>query len=177
MLNDPLNAVKTFALEQHAEQEYGEGRKYQYHLEKVEEVLRRFGEKDFDMLAAAWLHDVMEDCGIARDTLELGFGRRIAELVWAVTNEPGANRKERHEKTYPKIKQVKGALRLKLADRIANVEECLREKKEKGSSKLLGMYQSEFDSFVDALFVEGQEEDMWWHLKDLMIEDPEDLKQ
>jgi len=178
-MGDPLDPVRTFAIEQHAElnQKYGDDLPYDYHLKKVEEVLKRFGETSYEMLAAAWLHDVVEDCNVTVDVLKAGFGPRIAELVWAVTNEPGANRKERHEKTYPKTRQVKGAIRLKLADRIANVEHCLKEKKEKGSSRLLGMYQNEFDAFVDALFVPGQEEDMWWHLKDLMIEEEQDLRQ
>src|SRR4051812_44144019 len=152
-MSDPLEHVRKFAIEAHGSQEYGVGRKYEYHLRKVEEVLRRFGEKDFSLLIAAWLHDVLEDCKVPRVVLEEKFGKRVSDLVWAVTNEPGANRADRHAKTYHKIKKTSGALRLKLADRIANVEECLREKKEMGKSRLLGMYQEEFNSFVDALFI------------------------
>ena len=70
MLNDPLNPVRTFALEQHAEQQYGEGRPYEYHLRKGEEVLKRFGETTYEMLAAAWLHDVVEDCNVPIEMIQ-----------------------------------------------------------------------------------------------------------
>lgn len=39
-----------------------------------------------DMLCAAWLHDVVEDCGIPLDQIERLFGHRVAVLVEALTD-------------------------------------------------------------------------------------------
>jgi len=36
---------------------------------------------DVKVIAAAVLHDVIEDCGVTKDKLELIFGRRVAQLV------------------------------------------------------------------------------------------------
>ena len=44
----------------------------------------------------------------------------MAEIVYAVTDELGRNRKERKEKTYPKIKANWKATAVKICDRIAN---------------------------------------------------------
>jgi len=40
---------------------------------------------DADAVAAALLHDVPEDCGVANDVLEKRFGRQVAKLVDGVT--------------------------------------------------------------------------------------------
>jgi hypothetical protein len=66
--------------------------------------------------------------------------------------------------TYPKIRAVKGATRLKLADRIANVEQ---------GGKLVDMYRKEYEDFKRNLFVTGENEDMWKHLDGLMAKEQE----
>lgn len=156
---DPLRHVKFFAAVKHAGQTYA-GLPYTHHLAAVEQVLRRFNITDEDMLTAAWLHDVVEDTPTKRKDVEEMFGTEVARLVHAVTNEDGPNRKTRHALTYPKIREAGDkAIRLKLADRIANVE---------AGGNLVGMYRKEYEDFKRALYTPGQADDMWTHLNTLL---------
>jgi (p)ppGpp synthase/HD superfamily hydrolase len=111
------------------------------------------------LLTAAWLHDVVEDAGVKVKELAEMFNDRVSQLVEAVTNESGANRKIRAALTYPKIRAIPDAVRLKLADRIANVEH---------GGKLVEMYRREYDDFRRALYSPGQWEEMWSHLDGLL---------
>jgi guanosine-3',5'-bis(diphosphate) 3'-pyrophosphohydrolase len=159
MTLDPLRFVKFYATIKHGDQKYGE-LPYTHHLQAVESVLRRFGVVDEDMLTASWLHDTKEDCQVKIKELAEMFGDRVAELVDGVSNEPGENRKIRAALTYPKTRRIKGAIQLKLADRIANVE---------NGGKLLDMYKKEYEDFRRALYTYGEYEDMWKHLDGLMV--------
>lgn len=158
-------AAYEYAVLQHGSQLY-DGRPYAYHLTAVVSVLERFGFTEPDIRAAAWLHDVVEDTDAAIDDIIAAFGSRVGELVWVVTSEPGKNRKERNTLTYPKIRATAGALVLKLADRIANVEHSLT-----GDGRLLGMYRKEHwapQGFRESLYEPGVADDMWAHLDRLL---------
>jgi (p)ppGpp synthase/HD superfamily hydrolase len=159
---DPLRWAKFFAVVKHGNQTYSGCLPYSHHLAAVEAVLRRFGVDMQYFLEAAWLHDVVEDTNTKLKEIYEFFGPEVADLVGAVTNEPGANRKIRGMLTYPKIRAVKGATRLKLADRIANVEQ---------GGKLVDMYRKEYEDFKRNLFVAGENEDMWNHLDGIMKEE------
>lgn len=157
---DSLRFVKFFANVKHAGQLYSSGLPYTHHLAAVEAVLRRFGTTDETMLMGAWLHDVVEDTPTKLKEVEEMFGADVARLVAAVTNEEGENRKIRAALTYPKIRAAgPDALRLKLADRIANVE---------SGGNLIKMYKKEYEDFRRSLYTAGQNEDMWAHLDTLM---------
>ncbi len=95
---------------------------YHKHLEDVIRILKRF---DFNnkYLIAGYLHDTIEDTALSYDFIAENFGKCIADIVYAVTDELGKNRKERRAKTYPKIAANEDAIIIKLADRIANVEQ------------------------------------------------------
>lgn len=162
---DPLRFAKFYATVKHVNNSYS-GLPYTHHLAAVESVLRRFGvtpdnDAGLEMLIAAWLHDVVEDVEDVKvkDVAEM-FGDRVAELVAAVTNESGENRKARAAATYPKIRRTPGATMLKLADRIANVEM---------GGKLVKMYADEYEDFRRALYTKGHYEDMWAHLDKLLL--------
>lgn len=143
---EPLNAARSYATLHHVirkGQLYGVV-PYTHHLEAVEKVLRRFGESRDDLLVAAWLHDIVEDTDVKVRDVEENFGPEVARLVSAVTSEDGVNRKTRNALTYPKIREAgPDAVRLKLADRIANVTSG-------GSSKF--MYAKEHGDFHHGLY-------------------------
>lgn len=156
---DPLRHVKFFATVKHTGQLYS-SLPYTHHLAAVENVLRRFGVSDETLLTAAWLHDVVEDTNTSLTEVEEMFGSKVAQLVHAVTNENGSNRKTRNLLTYPKIRAIgTDAIKLKLADRIANVE---------AGGNLFKMYKKEYGDFRQALFIEGQNEEMW-HYLDMLL--------
>lgn len=147
-----------FAIKAHGNQKYGEF-PYEKHLLDVVNVLIRFGVGG-DIRTAAWLHDVLEDVADMKSELWARFSSSVCDLVEAVTNEPGKNRKERHQKTWPKIRKYgKSAVILKLADRIANTEFSLEH------GAMLGMYLKEFPEFYAALYQPNECGAMWEHLK------------
>lgn len=170
----------------HKGQQHG-SRPYLCHLDEVVEVLERYGERDPVMLAAGWLHDTIEDTQMPVDRLDIV--PKVKALVLAITDEPGKNRRERHQKTYPKIRATPGATKLKLADRIANVETCAQDEElsrvptiltlkgevlasSKRTPGLLAMYRKEHPGLRAALYVAGEHEEMWAHLDGLLKERP-----
>lgn len=154
--NSPLiNEARKLAFAAHAKQKYG-NLPYGVHLNHVYSYLYNYEYHEHELLAAAYLHDIVEDTGTPIEEIAAKFGKRVGELVWAVTNEPGANRKERAAKTYPKIAKVPGATALKLADRIANTEFS-----KAGNLSLYKMYRSEYPAFRQALFVPGEHVKLW----------------
>ena len=155
--------ARTLAEYAHQEQKYGE-HPYTYHLKNVHDILIKHGIDDQDILCAAWLHDIIEDTDYTVEKLFTLFGRSVTQIVWAVTNEQGKNRAERHSKTYPKIREYgKPAVAVKLADRIANVTESV-----KNNPGLLTMYEKEYKGFKDALYQAGELDSMWTELDQLL---------
>jgi (p)ppGpp synthase/HD superfamily hydrolase len=159
MTLDPLRWYKFYATVKHGDQKYG-FLPYTTHLAAVENVLRRFNISDTILLGAAWLHDVCEDTGTKIKEIEELFGEETASVVGAVTNEKGDNRKIRAALTYPKIRTNKKAVTLKLADRIANVE---------NGGSLVTMYKKEYEDFKRALYTKNENEEMWARLDRLLL--------
>lgn len=162
----------------HEDQTYG-SYYYTRHLQDVTKVLLNFGYAAPELLVAAILHDTLEDTGLAYNEIRDRFGLIVAELVYAVTDERGRNRKERHAKTYPKIAAFSTAITLKLADRIANVEFCLRkdaDDTEREKSKF-DMYKKEHAEFRLALYDHGGPSEMWDYLESLMTRTPDGQSQ
>lgn len=153
LLDDALE----FAGQAHKEQKYGQ-EPYRTHLEQVISVLRDYDVQDEEILAAGALHDVVEDTDVQISEIEGKFGGRVARLVWAVTSEGGKNRRERNSQIYAKVRSEKGAVLLKLADRIANLRNaCRRQEK-----KYLLMYKKEQKVFRERLENKGATEEKMW---------------
>jgi (p)ppGpp synthase/HD superfamily hydrolase len=165
-----LRQAREVSIAAHGEQRYGT-QPYETHLAAVVEILQRFGAKLEDeatapLLIAGWLHDVLEDTPLMREDLKTQFGPQVAELVWLVTDEPGASREDRKPATYRKTRENELAIVLKLADRIANVEEGIAARSNK-----LGMYRREQAEFAGILREAPQHpmaEKMWKHLDQLL---------
>lgn len=139
---DAIEYVKA----KHAKQKYGENLPYTAHLRAVADVAVEYGLSE-EIVQAAWLHDTLEDTDATLYDLQVRFGREVASLVYSVTDEKGKNRKERAEKTYPKIRMGGWeAITLKLADRIANVRHSTLSNR-----GLLKMYEKEYPTFKAAL--------------------------
>lgn len=147
--------AETFAVQAHIDQKYGDA-PYETHLRHAVRVLEEagFGEEAI-LKTATWLHDTVEDTEISIQEIERRFGPEVKDIVWRVTDEPGANRKERKLKTYPKIKGHRGATIVKLCDRIANVESS------KSNPQKLTMYLKEYPDFRAHLWVPGIADALW----------------
>lgn len=167
---DLFRQAQEVAIAAHGEQRYG-ALPYEHHLRGVVEVLQRNGASLDDpatapLLVAGWLHDVLEDTPLMREDLKAQFGPEVAELVWRVTDEPGASREDRKPATYRKTRENEQAIVLKLADRIANVEEGIASRSNK-----LGMYRREQGEFAGILRDASQHPmvvAMWKHLDQLL---------
>lgn len=139
--------AKMMAIRMHGLQTYDKF-PYHKHLQDVEDVLVKFGfDKYSPIVCAAWLHDILEDCPISYSDIEKEFGYFIAEIVYYVTDELGRNRKEKKEKTYPKIREFSESRVLKIADRIANVEYSKNHSPDK-----FKMYKDEHDEFRHEIY-------------------------
>jgi len=164
-----------FAVDAHDSQMYGD-QPYSAHLDEVVGVLDYFldcivgedeGYYQLGVLeAAAWLHDVLEDTSVTQDDLIDHFGVSIANLVEAVTDEPGKTRKEKKAKTLPKTRKYGYlAVAIKLCDRIANVRSCLLNK----DHGRFNMYLKEQALFRSVLYSETDSLDpMWDYLQKLI---------
>jgi (p)ppGpp synthase/HD superfamily hydrolase len=164
-MHDTIKKARAFAQKAHNVQSYGDIYPYYKHCEDVYNVLVRFGfteERDLNLLIASWLHDAMEDTATSYNDLRKEFGTPVAEIVYCITDEIGRNRKEKKEKTYPKIKTNPEAVILKVADRIANVEFSLTQ--ESGHSE---MYRKEFSEFQQ-IRIYRQIDEMWEHLEKIL---------
>jgi guanosine-3',5'-bis(diphosphate) 3'-pyrophosphohydrolase len=141
-----LAAVK-LGTEAHAQQRYGDA-PYTVHLAHVENALVRFGFTDPHLLAAAWLHDAVEDnTGVSLHEINLKVGLIVALLVEAVTDCDGETREERKRESYRWMRGRPEAIPVKLADRIANLEASRLTNSDK-----LAMYQKEYGEFRKQLY-------------------------
>lgn len=161
---------ETYAISKH--QEAGkryDGFNYLLHLKGVVAVAERYAlqyfnsESDRDLVVqSCWYHDLIEDCGLSYNDLVEEKGKDVAEIVYAVSNELGKNRKERNLKTYPKIQADPLALFVKLCDRIANTLYSYYS-----GSTMFELYKREFVTFKEVLYKEGLYSEMWEELEKL----------
>jgi len=160
-----VDEARYLAISLHGLQKYDE-HPYYYHLEEVVEVLKDHGFTEDKYICAGYLHDAFEDTAISYNDLMKIFGKEIADIVYDVTDELGKNRKERKEKTYPKIRANKDAIIVKLADRIANVTNA-----KKTGNPIFEMYQKEYTEFRSALDTNDYTLDsLWIELDNIMFE-------
>jgi len=116
-----------FAAHKHRDQRRkdAEASPYINHPIALAEVLaREGGVTDIEVLAAALLHDTIEDTATTTEELREQFGARIADLVGEVTDDqalPKADRKRLQIERAPALSR--GARLVKLADKICNLRD------------------------------------------------------
>lgn len=166
-----------YAEKKHTGQTYGQYA-YTKHLGDVARLVERYAPSTRglattdQMIAAAWLHDVLEDTDAVYEFLAASFGEVVAALVSSVTNEEGINRLDSKRLTYTKIYNFgEQAVCLKLCDRLANLCSC----KETNNDQLLKMYQNESDLFLSRLGppTDGVTE-LWGLVIDELLEEQND---
>lgn len=166
--------ARAFAAAAHAEMEQlYEGQPYVVHLDQVVAILAEYGYTSDEIVCAGYLHDTIEDTVVTYDDIYAEYGFKVAEAVSFCTDEKGPNRRTRKALTYERCRQritaalsygkegpesehVFMGIRVKLADRIANIRSCLAT----GDSRF-GMYRKEKDSFHSCYHVAGVCPEMW----------------
>lgn len=131
---------------------------YEYHLNKtVEEFeswkhllpINLFSKNSVDITLnvikiACYGHDLIEDTRTSYSECKKQLGPEVADIIYAVTNEKGRNRKEKaNDKYYEGIKNTKGAVFVKLCDRLANVKYSKEQ-----NSPMFKKYQEEHSNFL-----------------------------
>ena len=156
-----IDKARVFAIAAHGEQKYGD-KPYIHHLDAVVKILHAHGD---EAKIIGYLHDVAEDTSVSIDEIKSEFGDFIGECVAILSDEPGADRKERKIKTYEKMSKVTGkvelALVVKAADRLANIEACLSG----DNQSLLAMYKKEHEAFSKAVYRPGLCDGLWDRMK------------
>jgi (p)ppGpp synthase/HD superfamily hydrolase len=144
--------AETLAREVHAgATRKGGGTPFVDHPAQVASLLAADG-ADEALVAAAWLHDAVEDAGLDPAEVERRFGPRVAALVAAVTEPPKSvawEERKRHT-----LERLAGAdpdvARLKAADALANAGDTLRDLRTLGPA-------------VWERFTRPRPQQLWWH--------------
>jgi (p)ppGpp synthase/HD superfamily hydrolase len=101
---------------------------YIYHPAEVADIVRTVPH-DEEMLAAAWLHDVVEDCGVKGATIWNEFGSAVCFMVMQLTDvsRPSDGRREVRKRIDREhsARSCPGAQTVKLADIISNSKNIL----------------------------------------------------
>lgn len=147
------------------------GEPYVAHLKEVAGLVWEHFQ-DEDTIAAAWLHDILEDTPVTRTDLLLSFGTRITAMVEALTDRFDSsygNRKTRKALYCEQIAQAGAEVHtIKLADLISNTCDIalhdpdfarvyLREKKDllevldKGDKGLYALAQDTWQNAMNTL--------------------------
>ena len=118
----------SFASVKHREQKRKDGASpYINHPINVADMMVRIGGiSDPEVLAAALLHDTVEDVGVTEDELKEIFGERVASLVMECTDDkslPKARRKELQVEHAPH--KTPDAKSIKIADKISNINDIM----------------------------------------------------
>jgi (p)ppGpp synthase/HD superfamily hydrolase len=133
-MKELVKKAMQFAINAHGKQKYG-NLPYKFHCHNVYETLRLAGVMDDNILAASWLHDVIEDTDNTEASLELEFNYSIAHTVQVVSNT------ENIEETFIKISLLYSACLVKIADRIANLSMCIFSDNYKMLQKYLNQHE------------------------------------
>lgn len=138
------------------------GRPYIEHPRRVANILCDANEREGGgthgylpaEIAAALLHDVIEDCGVTYEQLAEDFGPYIAQIVRALSNPPksdrkSVNRQQRKQEDRDRLAGENWLIQsIKLADRIDNLqdmEDCC------GDKGFLVLYRQESRLLLDSL--------------------------
>lgn len=113
-----LAEVEDLARAAHAGQTDKAGRPYAEHLQAVADGVRDRGGDD-EQIAAAWLHDAVEDDALSEDWLhEAALTRRTKDIVLALTKREG----EPPQAYAERIRTTSGALLVKVSDLAHNAD-------------------------------------------------------
>lgn len=144
-----------WAISQHANTNhyYDKNLPYDFHLQMVVNEVMNFRnlisiEHLTDIVNAAWGHDLIEDTRTSyNDLIKNGASEVSADIIYALTNNKGKNRKERANSEYYKgIRNTDGACFVKMCDRIANVKYGVMT-----GSKMVEMYKKENENFISEI--------------------------
>jgi (p)ppGpp synthase/HD superfamily hydrolase len=141
---DLVQRAMQLATHAHRDQKYGT-QPYVVHLADVVARVKTITQ-DPEVIAAAWLHDTIEDTQVTYGDVERQFGKNVADMVWAVTGV-GHNREAKMANAIEKIAKTPGSELVKSADRLSNAAASKAEQKH----KLYNRYKDEHKNLSPVL--------------------------
>ena len=144
-----ISNAAMFATEAHADQvrKYT-GTPYIIHPFEVMEILILEGYRIDTMLAAALLHDVVEDTPVTQDEIFVTFGPDVSHLVYLLTDTETGNRAERKRQQRERLGGSEDALAqtIKCADLISNAHDIKQYE-----PKFFKVFQQEGEALLDVM--------------------------
>lgn len=131
------------------------GEDYIHHPVAVAEIVRRSGGTD-EMIAAAMLHDTIEDTQVTFDHIFNLFGDRVAEMVDALSNKAQPEDGNREARFFINVRALRERLDMqsrviKLADLIHNTQSITRH-----DQKFAAQYLAEKAFMLRVLFADAE---------------------
>ena len=172
-------------LHESVNQFYDGDKPYGYHLDMVAKEVYAYGhlvlvgEADLlPLFMGAWFHDSIEDARVSYNDVKkiaLNFGLTqeqafiASEIVYALTNEKGRNRKERAGKRYYEgIRNTPYAPFVKMCDRMANIRYSCGSYN-MGNLRMAKVFEDEMPYFTRAITVET--DDIRFLVPETMVDD------
>ena len=124
--SDLIARARRLCMMAHAGQKRSGGHPYYTHPIAVAQIVRDAGIDDPEMIAAACLHDVVEDSPTTLDDISAQFGPRVAKLVDELTlpDEPGRTFERKHQQLAEHARVMSDDAKIiKIADRLHNMSE------------------------------------------------------
>lgn len=140
--NDVVEKAVEFALKAHRdEKRKSNGVPYILHPIEVAAISSRLT-TEREVMAAALLHDTVEDAGVTKEQLEKMFGPRVTELVLAETEDKhremsaAASWKMRKEESIRDLRSTNdsGVKAMWLSDKLSNLRSLYEDWRKKGSA-------------------------------------------
>lgn len=184
---ESLEQIRSMAHQIHesVNQFYDGDKPYGYHLDMVAKEVYAYGhlvlvgEEDLlPLFMGAWFHDSIEDARVSYNDVKkiaLKFGLTqeqafmASEIVYALTNEKGRNRKERAGKRYYEgIRNTPYAPFVKMCDRMANIRYSCGSYNMR-NLRMAKVYEDEMPYFAQAILVET--DDIRFLVPESMVDD------
>jgi (p)ppGpp synthase/HD superfamily hydrolase len=132
---DIVDKAERFAATAHTNQKRKyTGDNYIVHPLEVANIVAMTGAATDEMIAAALLHDVVEDCGVSNNTIVAEFGELVAKMVFELTDQStkaDGNRAARKKIDLEhSAKMCAESATIKLADIISNSKSIFKHDKD-----------------------------------------------
>jgi len=160
-----VERARCFAIGAHSA--IGQDRKYTgeyyfYHCANVAAIVEGVPNVTQEMIAAAWLHDTVEDTAIEIGLIGMLFGDTVEQYVWDLTDSEQGNRKERKRLSRIRLGNVSAEVQtIKLADLIDNTSSIVEHDPE-----FAKVYMAEKRDVLQVL-INGDRE-LWEYANDIV---------
>lgn len=120
-----VKSAELFAKKKHSGQLRKDGVTTVYaHLKSVVNTLKNIEMIDEDVLAAAWLHDIIENTDTTFDEIDQLFGKKVALLVLSLTKDNKMSKKTQEQQYVKQLRRSSlEAKMIKLCDIASNLKQ------------------------------------------------------